>query len=301
MQDTKKSNVKQIVLGVIAFILFVVAYVGVLGLYRSEKTISMTQFAAEQGADPNHVEIGAKLMSVDPVKGDLVVRLQFFHNGDLLSQDGVSLAKTLVLNLNSATGKAEHIFKKGEGMNPTEVTVSLFNGFVTDYPLDVNDATLVISLVSPIPADSSAGKDAPPEYESIPVVVNFTGALIGYRIAANESSDKEAGYCEINMIIHRSWMVIAFAALIMSLKWLLAMSALLVMLSVVVRGRKVELGMFSWLAALLFAMPPLRNLMPNVPPIGSLPDFLAFFWAEDIVVISLAMIVFTWLRRSGAK
>ncbi len=59
--------------------------------------------------------------------------------------------------------------------------------------------------------------------------------------------------------------------------------------------------MFSWLAALLFALPPLRNAMPSAPPIGSLSDFMAFFWAEGIVALSLATVVFAWLRRPGAK
>ncbi len=100
------------------------------------------------------------------------------------------------------------------------------------------------------------------------------------------------------MQVSRSATIVAFAIFIMILKWLLALGALFVMLSVTVRGRKVELAMFSWLAALLFALPPLRNVMPAVPPLGTLSDFLSFFWAEGIVALSLALIVFTWLRRA---
>jgi hypothetical protein len=59
--------------------------------------------------------------------------------------------------------------------------------------------------------------------------------------------------------------------------------------------------MFSWLAALLFAMVPLRSAMPGAPPIGALSDVLAFFWAEMLIALSLVLIVFTWLRRPGAR
>ncbi|MDE3089868.1 MAG: DUF4436 family protein [Chloroflexota bacterium] len=109
--------------------------------------------------------------------------------------------------------------------------------------------------------------------------------------------------CEVGyeVLIQRSGTVIAFAVFIMALKWLLALSALFVALSVAVRGRKVELAMFSWLAALLFALPPLRNAMPGVPPLGSFNDFASFFWAEGIVALSLIIIVFTWLKRASAK
>lgn len=301
MPEQQKRNVKPLAISVAVFILCAVVYVLVLGLYQSEDVGRTTVFAAEQGAAPDHVEIKVKVMSIDPVKGDMIVRLQFEPQNDLLGPDGLALSKTLVFVANSAVGKSEHIFRKGERMNPLEVTLTLFGGAVSDYPFDSHEAMLALGLGAPLPAAPAAPADALPEYERIPIVVNYTGALTGYRIGANESSEQEVGYCEINMIIARSLTVISFAIFIMLIQALLALSALAVMLSVVVGGRKVELGMFSWLAALLFALPPLRNLMPNAPPLGSLPDFLSFFWAEELVAISLICIVFTWLRRPGTK
>ena len=43
----------------------------------------------------------------------------------------------------------------------------------------------------------------------------------------------------------------------------------------------------GFLAALLFAFPTVRNNLPGNPPIGSLNDFLAFFWTEGIVALAL--------------
>jgi hypothetical protein len=77
----------------------------------------------------------------------------------------------------------------------------------------------------------------------------------------------------------------------------LTISVLLLTLSVVLRGRKVELAMFSFTAALLFAFATVRNAQPGTPPIGTYSDFISFFWAEVIIALCLVVLVFTWLLR----
>jgi hypothetical protein len=80
--------------------------------------------------------------------------------------------------------------------------------------------------------------------------------------------------------------------------WALAISVLFFVMSLVFRGRKIEVGMFSFLAALLFAFYAVRNSQPNIPPIGVYSDFLAFFWAEVIIALCLLIAVFTWIFRT---
>jgi hypothetical protein len=123
--------------------------------------------------------------------------------------------------------------------------------------------------------------------------------MVGYNIAVTEPTD--GTLAQIDLKISRSPTAIAFVCFVTSMMWLLALGAIAVAFSVAVRGRKVEIGMFSWLAALLFALVPLRNAMPGSPPIGVLSDFAAFFWAEELVALSLVTVVFTWLRRPGVK
>ena len=81
--------------------------------------------------------------------------------------------------------------------------------------------------------------------------------------------------------------------------WALSIAVLFLMISVLVRGRKAEIAMFSFMAALLFAFYAVRNSQPNVPPIGVLSDFLGFFWAELIVGACLLAGVFTWVFRAN--
>lgn len=50
--------------------------------------------------------------------------------------------------------------------------------------------------------------------------------------------------------------------------------------SVWIRHRKVEPPTIAVNAALLFALPALRNTQPGVPPVGALIDVCGFFWNE---------------------
>lgn len=301
MEGSKKRNKKGLVIGVFALILFAAVFIGIINLYSSESAATVSQFSTEESADENRINIDIKLMSVDPVKGDLVARLQFTPVGDLIDTDGVSVSKNLVLDLNSSTGKAEYTFKKGERMNPIDMTVSLHDGIASDYPFDTHKTELMIGLSEAVSVTQAAAAGEKPvtttEYSAVPIAINYEGALTGYKITPSEAADKEEGFSEIDLNISRSFTVLCFAIFVMVLKWGLAASALFVAISVVFKGRKPEIGMFSWLGALLFALPPLRNVMPAAPPIGTFSDFLSFFWAEGIVAICLVAVVFTWLFR----
>jgi hypothetical protein len=52
----------------------------------------------------------------------------------------------------------------------------------------------------------------------------------------------------------------------------------------------------GWMAATLFALVSLRNAAPGAPPIGSIMDYLAFFWAEGIIAVGLAVTAATGIR-----
>lgn len=292
-----KKYVK-IIVPVIVVLVLAAAYAYCLNLYQVENESRGAAFTSGDETASDYVGVDVQLISVDPVKGELVARLNFDPQGSYLSSDGVDAGQTMVLDVNGAAGKVSTTYKKDDRMSPTDVTVSLYDGNVMDYPFDVHDTDLSINLNV-----VNAGKDGEETtYEAVPMNISFTGALSGYQISASEDETvKDTGYSDIVMQIQRSASVKFFAFFIMALQWLLALVALGVALSCIVWGRKIEVGMFGWMGALLFALIPLRNAMPAVPAIGTLSDFLAFFWAEAIVALSLVAIVVTWLARPTQK
>lgn len=80
--------------------------------------------------------------------------------------------------------------------------------------------------------------------------------------------------------------------------WILTLGALGIGWRVLSVNVKAELPMCQFLAVLLFALPAVRNLQPAAPPIGSLSDFLAFFWCEGFVALSLCVLLVNYLFRS---
>jgi len=141
----------------------------------------------------------------------------------------------------------------------------------------------------------------PGEEEEVPIAVDFHGSIPGMKIEAAKSSDSDDDYVGIDMKIGRSATVIFFSLFITFLMWGATIVVVLLVLSVILRGRKIEVGMFSFLSALLFALVAVRNSQPGVPPIGVFSDFISFFWAEVILALCLLTLVFTWLLRPAAK
>jgi hypothetical protein len=303
-----KRRTWEVIIGFIVLVIFSLIYISVLNGYDREIQISSRIYSQKEGTNPNHIAIDVKIVHIDPIEGIVQARLSFTPKGNLLADDQVSVDKTLWLEVNADRGKAEFEFKRGDAMNPVIVTYALYGGNANYYPFDHHNAHMHFDLSTPVitksmPTEEQIVDDrAPlPQYEQIPFTIDFDGSYAGYSLKVEELDEDLIGYADLSVAVSRSPTVITFACFVMLLKWLLAMTAVFIMLSVTVRGRKAEISMFTWMAALLFALPPLRNSMPDIPPIGSLPDFVSFFWAEGLVAISMICIAFTWLKRPPHK
>jgi len=304
----------------------------VLKSYQSEGEKRSAAISDIGNKDPNHIEVDVTLVSIDANKGDMVARLEFVPKGIYTNDDGHTLARDVKLFTNGATGKQETDFGKGKRMNPMEVTVSMFNGLVTDYPFDKHNAYLEMYFLpgkeekkasdssaakpaeaapTPTPAPDSEAEGEQPKKEDakkpesaekddddeIPIGVDFVGTVSGFKIDAAKAKESTNDYVGIEMAISRAATTKFFSFFVMIMMWGLTIAVLLLTMSVVVRGRKVELAMFSFTAALLFAFATVRNAQPGTPPIGTYSDFISFFWAEVIIALSLVALVFTWLLR----
>jgi hypothetical protein len=82
--------------------------------------------------------------------------------------------------------------------------------------------------------------------------------------------------------------------------WALALSVLGGAWVLVTRRSGLVWPALGWMAATLFALVSMRNAAPGSPPIGSLIDYAAFFWAEAIVAASLTYAVVGGIRADRA-
>jgi hypothetical protein len=324
-----KLRAKDIIIAVGVLVVFVVALVLVLNAYKSEGAQRSAVVSDLGDKDPNHIEVDVKLVTIDPNKGDVTARLEFVPRGHFTPDDGHTLARDLKLFVNSATGKQELDFQKGKRMNPTEVVINMYDGLVTDYPFDRHNAFLELYFLEATnepgkdkPADAVASKPAEagptptikaptgeeqkkPEAEKkaedadeeVAIGVEFFGSIPGFKIEAARAKESTEDYVGIDMTISRAPTTMFFSLFVMFMMWGLTIVTIFLTLSVVLRGRKVEVGMFSFTAALLFAFATVRNAQPGAPPIGTFSDFISFFWAEVFIALCLVILVFTWLLR----
>lgn len=269
---------------------------------------------------PNSIAVGAKILNLDPIKGDVTIRLEFFPSGDLLKEDG-TLAKNIKFDTESANGKAEINFEKGKKMHATEVVLSMYGekkegsdyvSVVEDYPFDSHKADLYLYFFTkpdkkkeapktpvaegaePKPTDAEEVEE---EEAEVPHFLMFAPSSSGYTITTAKSKDSDDGYTNLTLSITRAFTVKLFATFIMLLMWSVTLAVLALVFTVVIKGRKAEIAMFSFIATLIFAFVTVRNSQPGVPPVGTFSDVWSFFWAEALLGVCLLAVVLTWVFR----
>jgi hypothetical protein len=285
MEPSKKRTLIEIIVGVVAVAVFAVLFIAAYQSYQNETDNRTALVAMEAPATGDYVEAYARVLGVDPVKGEMTVRITFTPQGELANAG--ELKQELALYVNSATGGQNRSFPKGKDMSPIDVTLDL-DGIVTDYPFDRHEAFLELYLTEPV-------KDGDPL--AVPIVTNFVGSMPGLKVSAAVNEASAENYNLIDITIERSQAILILVIFAMSLMWLITLTVVFMLLAVVLRGRKVEFGMFAFMAGFLFSFVAFRNAMPGVPPIGTLSDYLAFFWGYALISLSLIGLTITWLSR----
>jgi hypothetical protein len=290
MEEPKKSK-KALIIGIVLLLVFASAYAFVLCAFQNEAENRAAALSPNEKLGNDRVDVSARIVTADPVKGDISVRLTFTPHGSLLSADGVTLSRDLLLDVASATGKHSYEFKKGKRMDPVEAIVEIYDGEPMEYPFDKHEAQLSFYFE---PAGATSATEAD---KSIPVAIQMYGTVSGLRIDAEYAKEHTNDHVVIDLSLCRAPTAIFFSCFIMVAMWSLTLGVVCLVFRVLGGHRKIEIGMFSFLGALLFAFPALRNSQPGTPPIGTLSDFLAFFWAEVLIALSLLSVVLTWLIR----
>jgi uncharacterized membrane protein HdeD (DUF308 family) len=101
--------------------------------------------------------------------------------------------------------------------------------------------------------------------------------------------------------LQRSAGTVAFAVVIVGVLVTLAGIALFVAVQTARDKRKFQPPMTTWYAAMLFAVVPLRNALPNAPPFGSWIDVRVVLWVIVVLVLSMAMYITCWWRHTAPE
>ncbi len=263
---------------------------------NSDPAPEMTDPAATEPAateNVDEIEVYVSFLGFDPIRGELDARFQLIPKGKYVNVDTTFLTESMRFTETFATTNQEFEVLKNRPIPSPVVKYVTYEGDANDYPFDQYSGGMSFYLESLEP--DTAG-------EYIPFTYFVEESLPGFDIKAIvDEAYTTADYVAMDIKISRSMPVVFFSSLVMIIMWLLAIITGLMAIRILFSDRFPEIGLLGFLGALLFAFPAIRNAQPNVPPVGTLGDFLSFFWTELIVVISLIIVGVSWLRRYPTK
>jgi hypothetical protein len=243
---------------------------------------------------PDASMIYAEVLSVEPDQHQMTVRLTvllpagYFDEAGLTEAIALNVAGKDVATFEARSDQIHSIeVPVGFGKLPHECCDDVLDpntsNQVTSYPFDSYDAEWSVTLRT-VPPTARASQ--------IPVRVSLEHAVHGYRISARE--DLPGQYA---LHVERSGSTVIFAVFVMVMMWGLTLGIVAMAIILTYARRDIGPGVLGFLAAMLFAFPGIRSVLPGAPPLGSLNDFLAFFWCEGIIGITLLVLTAMYLVR----
>ena len=162
-------------------------------------------------------------------------------------------------------------FRNGTLMTGRFIDIPFDFGNINRYPFDKYETEMRILAGTP----NNFGTSDP-----IPVSMAIVGTVQAFRFdfRFDQPDGSASGGTVLNFDTTRSITVIFFALFIFASMWSLSFSIFTLAITLWFRDRSVEPPTIGICAALLFALPAIRNTQPGVPPIGCTLDLAGFFW-----------------------
>jgi hypothetical protein len=182
-------------------------------------------------------------------------------------------------------------FKAGEA--PGELTTSLdLNGDSDTWPFDSY-------TTEHISADVLTGSSD--ERKFVPARVEVEGSIDGWSISREDgppSPDSAGQGRSVQVNLKRALGPLTFDLGICLVLITLPTLAVFTTYQVVTRKRAFQMPFLTWFAAMLFAIVPLRNILPGAPPPGAWIDQALVLWVLIALVSSMVVYVIAWYRQS---
>ncbi len=262
------------------------AYLAVLHVFDLSAVPTERRF----GAGPEiagRLKIYFEPLAVEAASDAVQIRVDVAPSPALRGRRPNTPNRDLTVVLTEGETVEERVFQADEPMAPVTIRSDL-DGTIARYPLDRYRLMLRIQAYE--------GADAETRRPVAEQVTVWEG-VAGYRIHTTQTSASAIGDLGLRFDIRRTDAYIFFALAAYVAMAVVAACGLAISFLVFLGRRKVEATLTSALAALIFALPAMRNALPGAPPLGVRADLAVFLWAEIAAVIGLALFVFSWARQ----
>lgn len=269
--------------GIAGIAAFVAAYVTLVSLYAFAgmgPSHPLTQ--AQPMADGTTVTLD--VVGIQPYRNALVGDLTVSPGPALLDPRTGNLTEDLTVTVTSATTPTSRSWPKGTqpGVFPVSLNIS---GDVSDWPFDTY-------ISKPVSVDLFRGTPQTPERAS----VSFVDRLPGWKVGVQGGKAGGVGG-PYRAELQRSPSTVALAVVLVGVLLALACLALVVSVQTVRDRRKFQPPLTTWFAAMLFAVIPLRNALPDAPPFGAWVDVTVVLWVIVALVVAMGLYVSCWWRH----
>lgn len=286
LPQTRRGWVALVVTGV----LFVVAFFLVVRFYDAEGG-STTTGASTVVDGVDGVVVTVEPILVDANVNEARVHLRFAAQGPNLvdTQDG-RLTQNVRVTITDPSGVTEYKFPSGTLAGQRDQVIGL-DGDSSQYPFDLHESALLFTAETYTKnADGSLTS-----VDSFPVQLEGQGGVNGWNAQISLSPSVDVSLPSLaSLTFTRAFSTQVFALLIIAIAGVLALMTLVTAALVQANRRPAEAALLSWTAALLFALPALRNYLPNGPPFGASIDMYAYLWFMLAAGVASVLVVVGW-------
>lgn len=289
---TEKKSQRGIIIGLLILLAFFVAYglslIGVRALQKSEGPLPPLDLS-QAGPDDTVVQI--RLQELKPTTNRLTVNVIIYPGESLYDKRFDELNTDIAVRLYPANDLGDLQFPKGKAPAQVNTTIEA-HGNPGSWPFDSY-------RTEPQSADVFVGAGA--NRKRIPAVVQVTGSMDGWdaEVRRNIDTSETGGHntSSVMITLQRAKGPLIFDLGIIMVLVSLPTLALLVAIPMAMGRRKFVPPFATWYAANLFAIVPLRNILPGAPPPGSMIDQALVQWVLLALATAMALYVYSWVRQ----
>ncbi len=289
MADPNKT--RSIWPGVATVVAIVAIYVGSLfGYFWLEGSAQQVQPRDLQSATETVVLLN--LTAIHPTENRVEASVVVIPEASLLDPEFGVLNTDVTVRLHPSVDFGELNYPQGR--TPKRVATSMLAlGDANRWPFDTY-ATNAIS------AEVFVGSGEARRY--VPARVEVFGSLYGWDVHSEHSGSAtdstDAGDPMTTIVFSRSNGPLALVAGICLVLVTLPALALFVAIEMLIGRMRFQPPFVTWFAALLFAVVPIRSVLPGDPPPGSWIDEAIVLWVLVALVAAMVIYIVAWKRRS---
>ena len=291
----QKPQKPRIAIGVSILVAVVAAYaLSLLGVHLLEKSEGPLPplDLSQGGGDATIVQL--RLEELKPVANRLTVNVLVYPGISAYDNRYDVLATDVAVRLYPTGDLGDLHYPKGKA--PAQLTTTIeSHGDPGNWPFDSYKT-------EPISADAFEGSGG--NLKKVPARVEATGSLDGWDISVNRLHDPAAlptsratDNGNVVITLRRAKGPLIFDLGICLVLISLPTLALLVAVPMALGRRKFLPPFATWYAANLFAIVPLRNILPGAPPPGSWIDQAIVQWVLIALVTAMSLYIFAWVRQ----